>query len=99
MKRSQLPKFLSSIHRGLWVRRPSNRGEHIYFGGADGVYFYTQFIGAVPPGNIYRQTHKNYLNLSGVRHRSLEGLKIKLIEKYKLRRDYDKTIRGFFTRG
>ena len=99
MRRSRLNPFLKSINRALWVRRPSNRGEHIYFGETDGVYFYNQFMGAVPPGNIYRQANKHYLSKHGGRHRSLQGLMNKLIEKHILRRNYDKAIRQFLISG
>jgi hypothetical protein len=72
MRRSQLELFLKSINSGLKVTRHSNRGEHIYHGESDAVYFHNKFIGAIPPGNIY--LHKSKLYRGKHQHRSLKGL-------------------------
>lgn len=93
MRRSQLN--LSSIHRGLKVIRYSNRERHTH-GGNDVVYFYTQLIGAIPPGNIYRVRKTGYASEKGYPHRSLQGLKQLLWQKGVLRKLNDKMCNKVF---
>lgn len=93
MLRSQLDLKLQQIHPGLFVKRYSNRGEHIYHGGNDAVYFHNLFIGSIPPGNIYVSANPKYVNQKGYAHRSLRGLVHRLKAKNVLRRQYDTAAR------
>ena len=81
MRRSLLPKFLKELHPALRVVRHSNRGEHILHGGNDALFYYSDFIGSIPPGNIFLNATTNYQNTSGVRHRSLRGLIARIKQK------------------
>jgi len=81
MLRSELQPYLKSIHPGFKVLRYSTRGEHIYHGGNDAVYFYGTFIGAIPPGNIYLRKHEVYKDFKGRTHRSLRELSNRIYQK------------------
>lgn len=96
MQRSTFNKYIKSLKTGLRVVRHSNRGEHIYHGGSDALYYYSKFIGAVPPGNIYLHENKLYRG-DKYSNRSLRGVLKKLrqegaLEPHKiLKAQYDAT--------
>lgn len=73
MRRNELSHFLKKLNPGLRVVRHSNRGEHVFHGGSDAVYFYSRYIGAVPPGAIYFHGNPFYRGEKYV-NRSLRGL-------------------------
>ena len=91
MLRSHLPRFLDL--KGIKVVRHSNRGEHIYHGSNDALFYYSKFIGGLPPGNIYLSVHKDYPQ------RSLRELILKMAQKgvlapSKIRTTLSKALRG-----
>lgn len=88
---------LNRIHRGLHIIRFSNREKNTH-GGVDAVYFYSQYLGAIPQGNIYLKKNERYKNLNGRIHRSLMGLKKLLWAKGIIRKLNDQTIREVFAR-
>jgi hypothetical protein len=93
MQRHELQPYLTRLHPGLRVKRYSNRGEHILHGGNDAVYFYTQFVGVVPVGNIYLRGNVLYRG-SKYTNRSLQGLLNLLrgkgiIKPYKIREAHE----------
>jgi len=74
MLRSKVTKTLKRIDKGIRVARYSNMGEHTYHGGSDGLYLYNEFVGAIPPGNVYLNSHKEYKTTSGYTNRGLLGI-------------------------
>jgi len=78
MLRKDLAKFVKKVDRGFNLSRSSNMNEHIYHGGKDALFYYSSYVCAIPPGNIYRFGNTKYTDSSGVRHRGLEGLLVQM---------------------
>lgn len=60
MQRTRVNIFLESIHPKVHVVRHSNQGEHPFHAGSDAVYFGNDFIGAIPPGDMYFNEYATY---------------------------------------
>ena len=73
MRRRAVEPFLKTIDRRFRVLRYSNRGQHIFHGGNDAVYYGGRYVCVVPVGNIYVHGNENYRGTK-YRNRSLRGL-------------------------
>lgn len=77
----ELQKRLGKINPKLKVIRFSNRDDHGWHGGCDGIHYLGNVVASVPPGNMYGKRDPEYTDKHGTPHRSIYGLARKLVAK------------------